>query len=520
MNAICDRRSSSYARSSGATATCCSTPAPAAARPRCWWSASSRAVLEDGIEVGAILAITFTEKAAAELRDRIRARLRELGAARGGARHRGRVHLDDPRLLRARAARARARRRARSRRSSCSTAPEAEPAGRRGVRRGARGAGRRRRRRRSTLIAAYGAGAAARRRSVSVYASCARAGCTAGAAAGCRRRPGPRARRAELAAAARLAWPPSSARSPSRARRWSRRSSGSSAAPALVDGRACGRPSSTAVTLPGGNGAALQHRRLCGLHRGARALRASAARASRAPGRATCSTGCCAASAVATRSASAAVSGARLRGPRAADPRPAGAPTTSCASATPTRFERDHGRRAPGHQPRAARADRVDRPRQPVHGRRRAAVDLRLPPRRRGAVRAARRAAASARRARRRCRPTSARAPRSSARSTPPSREALGDRFRPLAARGGADGGAGAPSPGSSCCSPTRAPTGSSRGWRRRGGWPRRGRWPAGSRELVAAGAAPRRDRRADARHDRPARLRARARGPRACRPT
>src|SRR6202046_1793111 len=39
-----------------------------------------RAVLEDGVAPGKILAITFTERAAGELRERVRARMLELGA--------------------------------------------------------------------------------------------------------------------------------------------------------------------------------------------------------------------------------------------------------------------------------------------------------------------------------------------------------------------------------------------------------------------------------------------------------
>jgi ATP-dependent helicase/nuclease subunit A len=46
-------------------------------------------VLQDGVEVSAMLTITFTEKAAAELRDRIRARLRALGAPEAARRTEG-----------------------------------------------------------------------------------------------------------------------------------------------------------------------------------------------------------------------------------------------------------------------------------------------------------------------------------------------------------------------------------------------------------------------------------------------
>ena len=148
------------------------------------------------------------------------------------------------------------------------------------------------------------------------------------------------------------------------------------------------------VALPGGNGAALSHRHVRALRRGAdrlpRRLRTppggARARAARSPP---------AAVRRALRAGQAGRLGARLRGPRARVPR-AAARRSRPARALPRAVRADHGRRAPGHEPGPARADRSGRERQPVHGRRRPAVDLRFPSRRRRAVRAARRAAGAA----------------------------------------------------------------------------------------------------------------------------
>ena len=104
-----------------------------AARSRCSLSAAAgsgktsvlverfvQAVRDDGVAPGRILAITFTERAAGELRERVRDAPARARRARGGARHRGGLRRHLPRLLRAAAARAPARRRRRPRLSRSS----------------------------------------------------------------------------------------------------------------------------------------------------------------------------------------------------------------------------------------------------------------------------------------------------------------------------------------------------------------------------------------------------------------
>ena len=73
------RRTRSSGRRSTRAATSSSPPAPARARPPCSSSGSSRAVVDDGLDVESLLVITYTERAAGELRARIRSRLLERG---------------------------------------------------------------------------------------------------------------------------------------------------------------------------------------------------------------------------------------------------------------------------------------------------------------------------------------------------------------------------------------------------------------------------------------------------------
>ena len=105
----------------GAASRCCSSAAAGSGKTSVLVERFVRAVREDGIAPARILAITFTERAAGELRERVRARLLALGereAARDAEAAFGR-HL--PRLLRAAAARPPAARPGSTRRSRSST---------------------------------------------------------------------------------------------------------------------------------------------------------------------------------------------------------------------------------------------------------------------------------------------------------------------------------------------------------------------------------------------------------------
>ena len=96
----------------GARRRSSSRPAPAPARRRCS-SSASRGGLRRGLDVDSLLVITYTERAAGELRARIRARLLELGRHDLARDARRRLDLDDPRLLPAAAEGAPVRRRPR-----------------------------------------------------------------------------------------------------------------------------------------------------------------------------------------------------------------------------------------------------------------------------------------------------------------------------------------------------------------------------------------------------------------------
>ena len=313
-----------------------------------------RAVLEDGVDVAAILTITFTEKAAAELRDRIRARLRELGAAEAARATEGAfistIHGFCARVLRAHALARRARPRFavldRARRPSGWPTAAFDDALERARRAtpGRRRAGRRLRRR----AAARGdprrlRGAALARRSSSPRLPALAAAPDLGAGAR-RARCGPRrAAAAELGAVAEPG-----------ARGASRRSSAWSAALRAiaarrsVAGRARRASRCPVATAPRSAppACAAYGEALAAFRRG---LRARAAR----PRRATCWTAAARLRRALRRSASASGSGLDFEDLELLAPRAAAA-DAELRERYRERFDADDGRRVPGHQPRCS----------------------------------------------------------------------------------------------------------------------------------------------------------------------
>ena len=158
----------------------------------------------------------------------------------------------------------------------------------------------------------------------------------------------------------------------------------------------------------------------------------------RDPRRTTCSTGCCACSASATRAPSASVSGLDFEDLEL-EARELLHADTELRERYRTRFERIMVDELQDTNRVQLELIELDRARQPVHGRRRPAVDLRLPSRRRGAVRAARRGSWPRRGARATLDTNFRSRPEILAVINGVFERALGEHFRPLRAGRGPD---------------------------------------------------------------------------------
>ena len=136
----------------------------------------ARAVVDDGLDVDSLLVITYTDRAAGELRARIRAPPARARTARSRARPRRRLDLDDPRLLPPAAHRLPARRRHRSSLPRARRGAGAGAAGR-GLQRRAGGVLRRRRARPLAAARDLQCRAACARCSSASTTRCGRPGC-------------------------------------------------------------------------------------------------------------------------------------------------------------------------------------------------------------------------------------------------------------------------------------------------------------------------------------------------------